>query len=280
MCAPSAPPPPDYAGAAVAQGQANKDAAIAGAQLSNPNVSNAYGTRKVEYRSDPVTGNPVPFITESFTPGQQQIFDNEQALKQRLGTLGLGAADLAGSTLSQKLDFNAMLGPQAKGRQEVIDAMMGRFDTDLGRRQSGIEADLVARGIPRGSEAWNREMERLDRGRNDALQQATIAADQKAMDERRQAITELLAERQIPLNEISAFRTGSQIQPLQFQAYTGQNVAAAPVFAATQAAGTAAQQQYQNDVAANNAMMSGMFSLGSAALGAPVGAGGKPWWMP
>lgn len=266
MSKPKAPKPPDYAAAAVAQGAANKDAAIAGAQLSNPNVTNPYGTQTVTYKNDPITGNPVPHVNQTFSPGQQEIFDNEQKLQQQLGFLGIKAADMAGNTITSPLNFNERFGDQAQGRQEVIDAMMGRYDTDLGRRQQGIESDLVARGIPRGSEAWNREMEMLQRGRNDALQQATLAADTKAMDERRQAITEALAERQVPLNEISAFRTGSQIQPLQFSGVQGQNVGAAPVFDAATQQGAYGMGQYGQKMGTYNNMMSGLFKLGAAGV--------------
>lgn len=47
----SAPPTPDYKGAAQAQGQANVDAAIASAKLSNPNIINPYGSQTVTYGS-------------------------------------------------------------------------------------------------------------------------------------------------------------------------------------------------------------------------------------
>lgn len=246
-------------------------------------MTNPYGTQTVTYQNDPTTGNPVPYVNQTYAPGQQQIFDNEQKLQQQLGFLGIKAADMAGNTITSPLNFNERFGDQAQGRQEVIDAMMGRYDTDLGRRQQGIESDLVARGIPRGSEAWNREMEMLQRGRNDALQQATLAADTKAMDERRQAITEALAERQVPLNEISAFRTGSQIQPLQFSNVQGANVGAAPMFAATQAQQTAAQKQYETDVGGYNNMASGLFQLGAMGVHGymsrpPVGVNPATGW--
>jgi hypothetical protein len=266
----SPPPPPDYAAAATAQGVANKEAALATGQISNPNVKNPYGTQTVTYEKDPLTGNPVPHVRQEFSPEQQKIFENEQALQQKLGLLGLGAADLAGGTINSPLNFNKRLGTQAQGRQEVIDAMMGRYDTDMGNRKQNIESNLVARGIAPGTKAYEIEMDRLARGRNDALQQATLAADSKAMDERRQAITELLAERQVPLNEISAFRTGSQIQPLSFSGVTGANVDAAPIFNAAQAQGNAAMQAYAQQVAGQNAMMSGLFSLGAGGL---IGAG-------
>jgi len=271
MGKPSAPPPPDYAAAATAQGAANKDAAIASAQLSNANVDNPYGSQRVTYQNDPTTGNPVPFVKQTLSPERQAILNNEQALQQKLGMLGIGAADLAGNTITKPLDFNARFGTQAQGRQGVIDAMMSRYDTDLGRRQGGIESDLIARGIPRGSEAWNREMEMLQRGRNDALQQATIAADTKALDERRQSITEALAERQVPLNEISAFRTGGQIQPLQFSQVQGANVGAAPIFAAANAAGNYGMDRYGVQSGIYNNLMSGLFQLGASGARAAGG---------
>lgn len=260
MGKPKAPPAPDYAGAAAAQGAANVDAARAGAKLSNPNVINPYGTQTVSYDGD------VPTVTQKFAPGQQTIFNNEQELQQQLGFLGIKAADMAGDTITKPLNFNERFGDQSQGRQEVIDAMMSRYDTDAGRQKDQINSDLIARGIPPGSKAYEVEMDRLSRGRNDALQQATIGADTKALDERRQAITEALAERQVPLNEISAFRTGSQIQPLQFSNVQGQNVGAAPVFNAANAGGQYGMDAYGIQSGNYNNFMSGLFGLGAAAL--------------
>lgn len=261
-----APAAPDFAAAAQAQGAANRESAIAGAQISNPNVTNPFGTQTVTYSNDPVTGNPVPNVNQSFAPGQQQIFENDQQLQQQLGFLGINAADMAGDTMKQPLNFNERFGTQAQGRQDVIDAMMGRYDQDFARQKDATNSDLIARGIPSGSKAYETEMDRLNRGRNDALQQATLASDTKSLEQRRQGITEALAERQVPLNEISAFRTGSQIQPLQFQPYAGQSVAPAPVFG-----GANAQYQAQMDAANLSAsqqsgLMSGLFGLGQAGI--------------
>ena len=46
---PSPPPAPDYTGAAVAQGQANLDAARLTARLSNPNISTPLGGQRVTF---------------------------------------------------------------------------------------------------------------------------------------------------------------------------------------------------------------------------------------
>lgn len=267
MCAPSPPAPPDYAAAATAQGAANKEAATATAQGSNPNINSPLGQRRVTWTTDPTTGNAVPTITDSYSPDQQAIFNLNQQVQKGLAQVGVDAVGKIGGILGQDINFDQELGTLAQGRQSTIDALMSRYDQDLGKRQEGIESTLIARGIPRGSEAWNREMDVLQRGRNDALQQATASADAKALDERRQAITELLAQRQTPLNEISALRSGSQVGQLQFQPYTGSTVQPAPIFGAAQAQGQAGTNAYNSQVAQNNAMMSGLFSLGSAGIG-------------
>lgn len=268
MCAPSPPPPPDYAGAAVAQGAANRDAAIATGRISNPWITNPYGTRKVLYNTDPNAGpySDVPSIVEELSPEQQKIFDINQQGQENLATVGRDATARVGGILGQDVNFNRDLGTQAQGRQQVIDAMMSRYDTDLGRRKDQTASDLIARGIPRGSEAWNREMELMDRGRNDALQQATISADAKSMDERRQAITELMAQRQTPLNEISALRSGSQVAPLQFQPYSGATVQPAPVFQGAVQQGNAQADAYNASAANSGNMIGGLFKLGAAAI--------------
>lgn len=268
MCAPSPPPPPDYAAAATAQGAANKEAAIAGSQISNPNIISPLGNQTVTYTNDPVTGNPVPTVTQSYNPTQQQIFETNQQGQLGLATVGRDAVGRIGNILGQDVNFNRDIGSQSQGRQEVIDAMMSRVNQDLGRRQGDVESTLTARGIPRGSEAWNREMDQLERSRTDALQQAIVGSDARAMDERRQAITELMAQRQTPLNEISALRTGSQVAPLQFQGFSGQNVGAAPVMQGAIAGQNAAMDAYNAQAGQAGGLMSGLFSLGSAGLGA------------
>jgi hypothetical protein len=58
----------------------------------------------------------------------------------------------------------------------------------------------------------------------------------------------------------------------QFQAYQGADVAAAPIFGATQAAGNFAQQNYNNQVSANNARM-GMYGQLGSAIGTAAGGG-------
>jgi hypothetical protein len=88
---------------------------------------------------------------------------------------------------------------------------------------------------------------------------------------RKDAIAELLMGRQTPLNEINALMSGSQVSnPFAVPgAAQNANVAPAPLFGAAQAQYGADMNRYNAEAAQNSAMMSGLFSLGGAAMGSP-----------
>ena len=60
-------------------------------------------------------------------------------------------------------------------RQRVEDAYLSRFNTDVSRQEADIGSRLNAQGLQQGSEAWDREMQRLDRQRVDARNAAIQA---------------------------------------------------------------------------------------------------------
>lgn len=277
MCTPNSPPPPDYQGAATAQGTANKDAAIASSQLSNPNVSNPYGDQTVSYRIDPTTGNPVPYVQQTFSPSQQGIFDTNQQAQQETANLSLTGAKNAGQILGQSFDINSIPGidKTAIDRNSVRDALVARATEANTIDRDKVRSNLVAQGIPVGSEAYNREMAQLDRSMVDARQQAEIGAgqaEQQAMAARQQLIQEALLQRQTPLNEIASLRTGSQLNPLQFSNVSGATAGAAPIFGATVAQGNQQQQQYQTDM--NYALGQKQLATGAIMSATKMGLGG------
>jgi hypothetical protein len=158
---------------------------------------------------------------------------------------------------------------------------MQRPTEDYQRAVDQKNSDLVAAGIRPGTKAYSDQMQLLQRGLDDARTQATVNAGalttqayQTDQDRRRQAITELLAQRQTPINEITALMSGSQVSnPFAVPGYAqNAQVGAAPVFAAANA-----QAQYGTDVYnAKNAyagqMMGGLFDLGAAGITGFMGA--------
>lgn len=270
---PGAPPVPDISGAVTQQGIANQEAARLSGRLNNPNVVNPFGTQTVTYNGD------QPTVTQTLSPQMQAILDNDLKGRQAMGDLALGSTQRAGQILNQNLDLSGIpqVGTGTDTRSRVREAMLSRFNLDSGRDREAVASKLIAAGIPQGSEAFNREMERLDRQQVDARYGADLAAGQEASrdfgmntEARRNAIAETLLERQTPLNEISAFRSGSQVSnPFavpQFQG--GQNVSPSPVFAGEQIKNQFNMDVYNQQQAARNAMLSGIFDLGSIAIGA------------
>lgn len=270
-----APEPPNYAAAATAQGAANQEAAVAGSRLNNPNVINPYGTQTwVEGATD--TSRPT--MVQEFSPEQQALYNQSVQTKGLMGDLGIQGATALGDVIGQNLDLSSL--PAAPGdasatRDSVYNAMMSRVNEDIGRSIEQKNSDLIAAGIRPGTQAYDNAMAQIERGRTDARNQALLSSGSEAQrdyqmnaDRRRTALSEMLAGRQTPLNEINALLSGSQVSNPFAVPNAAQNtqIAPAPQFAAAQA-------QYQGDLNSYNAqqagmgnMMSGLFSLGSAGL--------------
>jgi len=96
-----------------------------------------------------------------------------------------------------------------------------------------------------------------------------LQSGQFANTAQQQALAQALQQRNLPINEITALMSGSQINNPQFTPYTGANVAAAPIAQTTQNAYQNALNNYNTQVGSQNNMTSGLFGLGSAAIKNP-----------
>jgi len=275
------PPAPDYVGAAQAQGQANLQAAIASGIMNNPNVSNPYGTQTVTWQYERNKAGKIiraiPTITQKFSPEQQGLYNQSVAAKSNLGRASISSSANVANRLKNGLDFSGLPGaPKNSGqrREDVIAAMMSRANQDIGRQRENTQSELIAAGIRPGTKAYAAQMDILNRQQNDAEQQAILAGGQEAtrdfgMDtqSRQQALSEMLTQRQTPLNEVNALMTGSQVtnpfaSGLGFQA--GTNVQAAPIANAIGQQGQASMNMYnQQQANMNNNISAGAGLIGS-----------------
>jgi hypothetical protein len=292
--APAAPPAPDYAGAAVAQGAANLESARATARLSNPNTYTPYGTQIVTYDGD------TPTIRQTLTPTAQKTLDAQQNVELQLANLGAKGATTAGGVLDKPFSFG---GPDVQTSLDLSnvakmpvnagmtgqEAIMARLEPQLAKQRVSTETNLINQGLRPGTEAYNNAAQILGQQENDARTQAVlqginldIGANQQGFGQalesgkfgntaQQQALAEAISLRQLPLNEITALMSGSQIQNPQFGAYSGATVQPAPTFAATQAQGEFDANTYNQQVSQANALTAGLYSLGGAALNAPKG---------
>lgn len=171
-------------------------------------------------------------------------------------------------------------------RRRVEQAILSRLEPQYQSDRSALRNQLVSQGLEVGSPGYQAEMARMDRAQEDARQQAILSGGQEETRQtnlnlaqtqmnaglqqqgynqgfqnaqfdnqtRQQMLAEMLMQRQLPLNELNALRTGTQMNVNLPGSYYTNNANAAPVFEGAQAQGA-----YNQSVAANN--QSGFNSL-------------------
>ena len=287
--APAAPPAPDYAGAAVAQGAANLESARATARLSNPNTYTPYGTQLVSYDGD------VPTIRQTLTPTAQKTLEAQQNVDLSLSNLAQKGTGIASNVLDKPFSFG---GPDVQTSLDTSgiakmpvnagmtgqEAIMARLEPSLAKQRVSTETQLINQGLRPGTEAYDNAIQLLGQQENDARTQAVtqglnldIGANAQGYNQalqsgqfgntaQQQMLAQAIQQRQMPLNEINALTSSSQIQNPQFASYMGANVAPPPIAQATAQQGQFDQNAYNAQVASQNANTAGLYSLGGAGM--------------
>lgn len=155
---------------------------------------------------------------------------------------------------------------QAQGNLSAYNAAQGQAN------QQGLAAGQFANQAAQGNFGMGQQNAALNNQVGQQQFQQGLANANLGNQARQAGIQEQAYLRQLPLNELNALRTGAQVQNPQFQPYQGSQIGQTPVFGAAQAQAQANQQQYNQQVGSNNAFTSGLFQLGGAALGGPMGA--------
>ena len=176
-------------------------------------------------------------------------------------------------------------------RRRVEQAILARLEPQFRQDEAAMQNKLLSAGLEVGSPVYNSELHRLQQGQNDARQQAILAGGMEESRQvglnaalqgqgfsqglqgaqfdnatRQQMLSELLLQRNTPLNELNSLRTGSQVAMPNFQGYYTNNAAAAPMFDAAQAQGNYNMAAAQNSQSGFNSMLGGLASLGGAAI--------------
>lgn len=233
MSKPSAPPQPDYKGAAEAQSASQKSTQIT-----------PYGSMEWDQYSPAGTSDRIWRSTVNLAPQAQQTLDTQMGLSQGLAQTASDQLPGIQDFYSKPLDYKTL-------SQPAYDAMTSRLDPEWQQRESMQETKLANQGLVPGGEAYDNAMRTFGQGRNDAYQQANLASLQNASQFYNQ-----------PLNTFNALRTGAQVQNPQFQAQgPGTNY-----LGAAQAQGQGDQFNYGQKVGTYNSMLNGLFGLGAAGI--------------
>ena len=216
-------------------------------------------SRLTPYLQQQRTSTEAQLVNQGLRPGTE-AYNNAAKL------LGQQENDARQQAALQGLNLDLTANQQGYGQaltsgQFGNQAQLSQFGANLQNQQAGNQA--IAQNYGQGLTASQAENARIAQQFNQTQQGAQFANTAQ-----QQALAEAIQQRQMPLNEITALMSGSQIQNPQFGAYQGATVTPPPIFQATQAQGMFDQNTYNQQVASANANTAGLYSLGGAGLGA------------
>lgn len=261
---PQPPAAPDYVGAAQATAQGNLQMAREAAAANRVNQVTPYGNLQYTQTGKDAQGNPIWTATQTLSPEQQQLYQQQTGLSQNLlgaANRGAGNLDISGVDQSQLPSYGINPG------ETYSDAMMRQMNPELERQQSALNQNLANQGIGIGSEAYQTAQQQQSDAANRARLQAITGGMQTGLAANQQAFQQATQNKQLPVNLINALRGGSQVQgPSYIQAPQQATTAGPDLLGAAGMAGQAAQNQYNAQMGQRNAMLGGLFSLGAGAL--------------
>ena len=187
-----------------------------------------------------------------FGAGLQNQQAANQAIAQNFGQ-GMSAQQLANQAIGQNFG-------QGTAAQQLANQAIGQ-NFGQGTTAQQMQNAAIGQNFGQGQTAAQANNAMVAQQANQNLQQGQFANTAQ-----QQALAQALQQRQMPINEIAALTSQSQIQNPQFGAYQGSNIAPAPI--ANAAAQTAAfnQNLYNQQTASANQNLTGLFGLGGAAL--------------
>jgi hypothetical protein len=242
------------------------------------------GTQQAQLANQAVSQNQAQALAVQQSRNAAQAQDLQQRLAMgQFGREGQQLAFQMGQTQQQAQNQAiAQNFAQAQAAQQAQNqalaqnqaAALQQFQAQMARQQQGFGQQMDLAGLYNAALAQQQQTALQQAQAQAALQGQSFnqaqAAAQFANQARQQQLSEQMALRAQPLNEIAALMGGSQIQMPQFQGYSGAQVAPAPIFGAQQAAGNFAQQNYANQVSAYNAQVGGLYDLAGTIGGAAI----------
>jgi len=266
---PSAPPPPDYAGAAAATAQGNIDSARVAAAANRVNQVTPYGSLK--YSTNPGDedqwGNQMWTVTQSLSPEQQQLLDYQNKTSLGLGQLSEKGLGYVSNMLDNPFDTSALPTTGFNPSQSYQDAYMQRLAPQIQQGQEQLQQRLANQGIGIGTEAYDRAMQSQAQRENDLLLGATTQGFGVGQQARQSALQEQAYLRNEPLNTLNAVRSGAQVTGPQFVNSAQQATTAGPdLLGAAQMGYNAQMGAYNAGQAGQNSMTQGLMQLGGAGM--------------
>lgn len=301
MCSPDAPEAPDPLETAAAQTGTNVSTAIANNMLSmidqaGPNGTLSYNQTGTYDWTDPSTGETYTLprfeAVTSLTPDGQRILDRSQDAKYAMADTAANSAEFLRSYLGDT--SNMPKAPQydrvgtdfSADRRRVEEAILERMSPQMDRDEEALRTRLTQQGITIGSDAYNAEMDRAGRARNDARIGAILSGGQEQsrlanMDlanvgfnnaASARSFADGMTRRNQPINEITALLSGSQVSQPNYGITQPSGIATTDVAGLINDGYRNDYNMYSQQMQQRNNLLGGLFGAGATLLGAPPGA--------
>ena len=193
----STPKPPSPEATAAAQGQMNKETAIAQANLNAVDYVTPYGNITTTQTGTWSDGTPKYTQTTTLSDAQQAVLDQTQGAQLNLATIANDQSAFLNDYLDKPFTFD-----NNSAETWAYDLASPRILQQQQQNEDQLRSTLAAKGIREGSAAWNAEMQRLTNANTDQLNQLALTG-------RQQAYNEALSTYNAPINTISALMSGS-----------------------------------------------------------------------
>jgi hypothetical protein len=264
--APSAPAAPDYRAAAQETAAGNLDAARAATAANRVNQVTPYGNLDYSISGQDPYGNPTWTATTSLSDVGQQLLNNQNAASLGLGGTINAALGRVQSTMGQEFNPNLPSTGFDPG-QSYQDAYMQRLAPQLEQNREAMQARLANQGIAPGTQAYDNAMRQQSMKENDLLLGATTQGFGVGSQANQQAFNQEMTKYNMPLNTLSALRSGSQVQNPSFVNSAQQaTTSGADILGAAQMGYNAQMGDFNQKQAAQQNFNQGLMGLAGAGI--------------
>jgi len=264
--APSAPAAPDYRAAAQETAAGNLEAARAATAANRVNQVTPYGNLDYTISGQDPYGNPTWTATTSLSDVGQQLLNNQNAASLGLGGTINAALGRVQSTMGQEFNPNLPSTGFNPG-QSYQEAYMQRLAPQLEQSREAMQARLANQGIAPGTQAYDNAMRQQAQRENDLLLGATTQGFGVGSQANQQAFNQELTKYNMPLNTLSALRSGSQVQNPSFVNSAQQaTTSGADILGAAQMGYNAQMGDFNQKQAAQQNFNQGLMGLGGAGI--------------
>lgn len=231
------------------------------------NQNNPYGSLTYSQTGTNANGTPIYTANQSLTSAQQGLLNTQQGTQQTAGTQAgnlLSGAGYGNTSAADALG-NATSGLTGQAMQQETSYLQPYFS----QQTNSLDAQLKNQGFNPGEPAYDNAMRGLQNNQGNTVT-GFLANIEPQMYQQAQSTYTLPAQLAESLGQFAT--PGSVAQNLTQT--PNLTIQPANLIGATANAQQAQQQTYQDQLNQNNAMLGGLFGIGSSVLGGMAKSGG------